>query len=129
MVSSTILRRYKFRNQDYVFTGHFHKRQIKKNVCYIGNAMPFDFNDENDSDRGIMLLQHGKEPIFREWPGQPLYRNVKLSDLLADPDAILRPHMTAQVTVDIVLRQEEIKEVRDAQACLQPQTSRHHQPA
>ena len=29
-----------FVNQEYVFSGHFHKRQTKGNVTYIGNAFP-----------------------------------------------------------------------------------------
>lgn len=103
-----------FKEQEYVFCGHFHHRQFKKNVCYIGNAMPFDFNDDNDSDRGIMLIEYGEEPSFRSWPQQPLYRSMKLSEVLADPGGLLRPNMTVRVSVDVPLRYEEGQEIKDA---------------
>lgn len=40
---------------DHVFTGHYHKRQEKDNVVYVGTPMPFDFNDSNDTKRGLMV--------------------------------------------------------------------------
>lgn len=38
---------------DRVLTGHYHKRQQKGNVIYIGNPFGFDFNDANDLERGF----------------------------------------------------------------------------
>jgi len=102
-----------FKHQDYVFTGHFHKRQDKKNVVYMGNVMPFDFNDDGDSNRGLMLLEYGHEPIFKAWPSQPLYKSLKLSDMLADPDKLLKQNMTVKVTADMPLRYEESQEIKD----------------
>lgn len=43
---------------DIVFTGHYHKRQIKDNVIYVGTPFPFDFNDANDSERGFCVFDH-----------------------------------------------------------------------
>jgi Calcineurin-like phosphoesterase superfamily domain len=97
---------------EYVFSGHFHKRQTKGNILYTGNVFPFDFTDDGDADRGLMLLEWGHEPIFRTWPDQPLYRSIKLSDLINDP-AVLRPRMTARITVDIPLEYEEAQQLRD----------------
>jgi hypothetical protein len=34
------VRREDFTNFEHVFTGHFHKRQTKKNITYIGNCFP-----------------------------------------------------------------------------------------
>ena len=99
---------------EYCFTGHFHWRQVKKNIFYIGNLMPFNYSDEGDSDRGIMLLEYGKEPIFHKWPGQPLYRSVKLSELVAAPDKILKQNMSLRVSIDLPLRYEEADEIREA---------------
>jgi DNA repair exonuclease SbcCD nuclease subunit len=62
-----------FTTVESVFTGHFHKRQIQKNIVYTGNIFPFNFSDQGESDRGLMLLQWGKDPIFEAWPEQPLY--------------------------------------------------------
>lgn len=103
-----------FDETDYTFTGHFHWRQFKKNICYVGNIMPFNFSDENDSDRGMMLLETNKEPTFKKWPGQPLYRSMLLSELVADPDKMLKQNMTARVSLDIPLRIEEAQEIRDS---------------
>lgn len=105
--------RKKFKSADYVFTGHFHMRQFKDNICYTGNAMPFNFSDDNDDDRGIMLLEYGKEPRFKKWPGQPLYRSMKLSEMIANPDKLLKQNMTIRVSIDIPLRYEEAQEIRD----------------
>lgn len=102
-----------FRNPEYVFTGHFHARQNKKNVCYIGNFFPFDFSDAGDSNRGIMLLEYGKEPEFRSWPDQPLYQTMTLSQMLSEPEK-LASKMTVRVTIDLPLRYEEAQELRNS---------------
>ena len=34
---------------DYVFSGHFHKRQYKNNIHYMGNAFPHNYADVDDS--------------------------------------------------------------------------------
>lgn len=39
-----------------IFTGHYHGRQIRDNVVYIGNPFPFDFNDSNDMNKGFCVL-------------------------------------------------------------------------
>ena len=57
-----------------VFTGHFHKRQTRANVTYIGNAFPHDFNDVWDDERGVMILEWDKEPEYKNWPDAPKYR-------------------------------------------------------
>lgn len=41
---------------DRIFSGHYHMRQNKDNVCYIGSPFPFDFNDANDSERGFVVF-------------------------------------------------------------------------
>ena len=101
-----------FVNQDYAFSGHFHKRQIQKNCCYIGNIFPFNFTDDGDVDRGLMLLEWGKEPIFHAWPQQPLYRSIKLSELLNTIDTVLKPNMTVRLSIDLPLSYEETAEMR-----------------
>ncbi|CAM6053906.1 unnamed protein product [Sphagnum tenellum] len=102
-----------FVNQDYVFSGHFHIRQQKGRVVYTGNIMPFNFSDNWDEDRGMMLLEWGKEPEFRAWPGQPLFRTMRLSELLDKPQALLRPGMTARVAMDIDISYEEAQLIKD----------------
>jgi DNA repair exonuclease SbcCD nuclease subunit len=101
-----------FKAQEHVFTGHFHQRQHLKNITYIGSIMPFDFSDANDSARGAMFLEWGRDPFFEAWPDQPLYHTSPLSRLLDNLDA-LRPRMTVRATVDIDLRYEEAEQIRE----------------
>jgi len=44
-----------FQNQSYVLSEHFHKRQSKKNIHYIGNAFPHNYADNWDDERGMMI--------------------------------------------------------------------------
>ena len=53
------LQRNHFQHQDYVFSGHFHKRQQNNNIVYIGNAFPHNYADSGDDDRGMMILEWG----------------------------------------------------------------------
>ena len=53
---------------DRVFSGHFHLRQHKHNVTYIGNAFPHNFSDTGDDRRGCMILAWGAEPEYHAWP-------------------------------------------------------------
>jgi len=56
------------RNPEYVFSGHFHKRQYDENIHYIGNAFPHNYADAGDNDRGYMYLEWDKEPVYVNWP-------------------------------------------------------------
>ena len=58
---------------EYVFTGHFHKRQYNENIHYIGNAFPHNYADAGDNERGYMFLEWDKEPIYVNWPDCPKY--------------------------------------------------------
>jgi DNA repair exonuclease SbcCD nuclease subunit len=102
-----------FTRAEYVFTGHFHFRQAKDNVIYTGNIYPFNFADAWDDDRGMMILEWGKDPVFHKWADQPLYRTMSLSQLLNEPDKMLCQKLTARVTLDLDISFEEAQVVRD----------------
>ena len=102
-----------FKNQDYVFTGHFHKRQVKGNVIYTGNAFPHNFSDAWDDDRGWMFLEWDKEPEFFAWKDAPKYKNIKLSQLLDNPSKFLLPKTTARISLDIDISYEEANFIKD----------------
>ena len=102
-----------FVNQDYVFSGHFHKRQINGKIVYIGNAFPHNYADTHDDDRGMMLLEWGGVPEFRTWPNQPVFRTYKLSQVVSDPDNLLKPRMNARVSIDVPISYEEANFVRE----------------
>ena len=102
-----------FKNQDYVFTGHFHQRQVKDNVIYIGNAFPHNFSDNWDDDRGWMYLEWDKEPEFFTWKDAPKYRTIALSKLLDGPDKYLLPKTSVKITLDIDISYEEANFIKD----------------
>ena len=102
-----------FEHQDYVFSGHFHHRQIKGNVIYTGNAFPHNFSDSWDDERGWMFLEWDKEPEFFAWPDAPKYRNVTLSSLLENPSEILLPKTNARISLDIDISYEEANFIKD----------------
>lgn len=98
---------------EYVFSGHFHFRQAKGKVIYTGNPFPFNFADAWDEDRGMMFLEWGKEPEFKAWPDQPLFRTFTLSQLLNEPDRVLKEKLTARCTLDIDISYEEAQLIKE----------------
>lgn len=96
-----------------VFSGHFHKRQARNNIWYIGNAFPHNYADAGDDQRGMMILEWGEEPEFQAWPGQPLYRVYKLSDILDNPEGLLLPKSSVRVHLDIDISYEEANFIRE----------------
>lgn len=102
-----------FQHQELVFTGHFHKRQQKGNVVYIGNAFPHNYADAGDDDRGMMILEWGGKPEYHTWPDQPIYRTYKLSQIIDRPDELLREKMHCRVTIDLPITFEEANFIKE----------------
>jgi DNA repair exonuclease SbcCD nuclease subunit len=96
-----------------VFTGHFHKRQSRRNVWYIGNAFPHNYADAGDDARGMMILEYGGEPEFHSWPNQPKYRVYKLSEILENPEGLLLKDSHVRVHLDIDISYEEANFIRE----------------
>jgi hypothetical protein len=96
-----------------VYSGHFHKRQFRDNVIYIGNAFPHNYADAGDDERGMMILEWGQVPKFHSWPGQPRFRVYKLSEMLDNPDELLQPGMHVRVNLDIDITYEESSFIRE----------------
>ena len=72
-----------FTGPTYIFSGHFHKRQARDNVVYIGNTFPMDYGDAWDDARGMCVLDTRNDDVeFTDWDDCPKYRKVKLSDVL-----------------------------------------------
>lgn len=107
------LQRSHFINQDYVFTGHFHKRQWGGNVMYIGNAFPHNYADAGDDDRGMMILEWDGIPQFKTWPDQPVYRVYKLSQIIDTPEKLLKEKMHCRVTIDLPISFEEANFIKE----------------
>ena len=107
------VRREDFNNFEHVFTGHFHKRQTKKNITYIGNAFPHNYADAGDDDRGLTILEWGKEPEYHSWPNQPRYRVFQLSDVLKHTESMLLPGMHCRINIDIDISYEEASFIKE----------------
>lgn len=107
-----------FAGCEYVFSGHFHKRQAKvtskgTKIVYTGNCFPHNFSDTWDDARGVMILEHGKDPQFEVWPEAPKYRTFTLSELLAEPSYYLQDNTISKVEVDIAVSMDEISFIRE----------------
>jgi hypothetical protein len=107
------IRREHFGGFDHVFTGHFHKRQTQKNITYIGNCFPHNYADAGDDDRGLAVIEWGKDPVYHAWPDQPRYRVFNLSDVLKHTEAMLQPNMHVRVNLDIDISYEEATFIKE----------------
>ena len=97
----------------HVFSGHFHKRQTRKNVTYIGNAFPHNYADAGDDERGLTILEWGKEPEYHAWPDQPKYRVFNLSDIVTHTEKMLHPGMHVRVNLDVDISYEESSYIKE----------------
>jgi DNA repair exonuclease SbcCD nuclease subunit len=102
-----------FKNPEYVFSGHFHKRQHKQNIVYIGNAFPHNYADAWDDDRGMMILEHGKAPVYKIWDNAPKFKTLKLSELLDNTEKFVLPKTYLRVGIDIDISYEEASYIKE----------------
>jgi len=96
-----------------VYSGHFHLRQSKKNINYIGNCFPHNFADAGDANRGMLVKEWGQSDQYFSWPGQPLYRVMKLSTVIDQAAAVLAKNMHVRVELDIDISYEEANFIKD----------------
>lgn len=103
-----------FSNQKYIFSGHYHKRQIQDNVIYIGNTFPTNFGDVWDDDRGMCVLDTTLDSVkFFNWDDCPKYRKIKLSNLLSDEAPSLPENARVKCIVDIEISYSEAQQVKE----------------
>lgn len=102
-----------FENYELGFSGHFHKRQSRGNMHYIGNAFPHNYADTWDDDRGMMILEWGGQPEYFAWPDQPTFRTVKLSHLIDEADKLIKPKQHLRVSLDIDITYEEASFIKE----------------
>jgi DNA repair exonuclease SbcCD nuclease subunit len=96
-----------------VYSGHFHLRQKKRNINYIGNCFPHNFADAGDDQRGMMVLEWGMSEQYFAWPGQPLYQVMKLSEAIDHGKNIFRTNMHVRVELDIDISYEEANFIKE----------------
>jgi len=102
-----------FQGFEKVFSGHFHLRQSKRNINYIGNCFPHNFADAGDDQRGMMILEWGGEPEYHAWTLQPQYRVYDLSAVIDRADELLKPNMHVRVQLDIEISYEEANFIKE----------------
>ena len=104
-----------FKHQEYVFSGHFHKRQQQGKIHYIGNAFPHNYADAWDDKRGMMILdrENNKEPEYINWEDCPKYRTTTLSKLLDPKQDIIKSKMYLRVTIDVPISYEEASFIKE----------------
>lgn len=102
-----------FSHQDYIFSGHFHIRQSKGKINYIGNPFGHNYADSWDFERGAMYIEWDKEPEFLDYENGPRFIRINLTALLANPDIYLKPKTYLQVTLDVDITYEEAAFLRE----------------
>ena len=96
-----------------MFSGHFHKRQYKGNIHYIGNAFPHNYADVGDNERGAMFLTWDEEPLYVNWDNCPKYVMMGLRQLLEDPGKYLDATTHARIKLDVGISYEEANFIRE----------------
>ena len=102
-----------FKGYELGFSGHFHKRQERQNMHYIGNAFPHNYADTWDDDRGMMILEWDGVPQYINWTECPKFRTIKLSQLIDEADKLLSSKMHLRVSLDIDISYEEASFIKE----------------
>lgn len=103
-----------FNGPELILSGHFHKRQAKDNVVYIGNTFPMDYGDAGDNERGMITLDHSSGDIkFLDWPNMPKYHKTSLSKVLGE-DWNPEEKMRVQCIVDVDITYSEAQTIKSS---------------
>lgn len=96
-----------------LLSGHFHKRQAKDNVCYIGNAFPMDFGDAGDHYRGLAVYETAEDNLqFVDWVDCPKYAKTTLSRMVAG-NFETATKLKVKCVVDVELSYNEAQALRE----------------
>jgi hypothetical protein len=60
-----------------------------------------------------MILEWGGKPEYHTWPDQPVYRTFKLSQIIDNPEGLLKTKMHARVTIDLPISFEEANFIKE----------------
>jgi DNA repair exonuclease SbcCD nuclease subunit len=96
----------------YILSGHFHKRQVNKNIVYIGNTFPTNYGDVWDTERGCALLDLESETIeFFDYDG-PTFYSMLLSDMLMKAP-VFKNGGRVRCILDVDMTYSEVQLLRD----------------
>lgn len=106
--AAAITKKYK-----HVFLGHFHKKQTRGKISYIGNMCRF-FYGEDDDERGWTVLDTTNgETEFVEYQHPRMFK-FKLSALIEEEDLseIFNPGDNLKLVIDKQLKYSELEEFK-----------------
>lgn len=106
------LREDHFEKADLVFSGHFHKRQVRGKIHYLGSPFAHNYADAWDDDRGAMFLEWGGEPVYVNYDG-PRYIRINLSDLIDAPEDYLNDKTYCRAMLDVPISYEEANFIKE----------------
>ena len=101
-----------FAKPDYVFSGHFHKRQARDKIHYLGSPFGHNYADAWDDERGAMFLDWGSEPVYVDFKG-PRYLSINLSDLIDNPEQYLDNRTYCRAVLDVPISYEEANFIKE----------------
>lgn len=102
-----------FTGPKYLLSGHFHMRQLNKNVIYIGNAFPTTYGDAGDADRGAALLTTDDENlVFFNYENAPLFYKTRLTSVLAG-DVDFKPRSRVRCLLDADIAYTDVQALRE----------------
>lgn len=101
------------KNYDHVFLGHFHKKQTRGKISYIGNLCRF-FYGEDDDERGWTVIDTVSGSIeFVEYEHPRMYK-FKVSTLIGTENLqdIFNPGDNLKLVIDTNLKYSELEELK-----------------
>lgn len=102
-----------FTGPKYLLSGHFHKRQVSKNIVYIGNTFPTSFGDAWDSERGAAFLNTASEELcFFNYDNAPLFYKTRLTDVLAG-NVNFKPRARVRCLLDADIPYSDVQALRE----------------
>jgi DNA repair exonuclease SbcCD nuclease subunit len=102
-----------FKHQDYVFSGHFHKRQSSGHIHYIGNPFSHSHSDDWDFDRGAIFLAWNGKPEYVNYDNGPRHISCYLSELLETSEEHLAKNISARIILDANLTYEDANFIKE----------------
>lgn len=97
----------------YIFSGHFHKRQLNKNIVYIGNTFPTNFGDAGDSARGCCIFDIVEDDVyFHDWEDAPLFFKTRLSRIIGG-EAEFPAKARVRCVLDMDIGYSDVQALRD----------------
>ncbi len=102
-----------FSNYKKVYTGHYHRRQEKHNIQYVGSPYQLSFGEAGDDNKGFVVFEPstGKEE-FVKYTGAPTYYQIDYDTLMnegVEPEKV----KNAFIKIDINKKIENFSKLRN----------------